>query len=244
MNKLKKIHYIWLGGKPKPRKILDCIDSWHHFMPDWEIIEWNESNLNLNVNKYCREAYNNKMYAFAADVLRFKILYDEGGLYFDTDVMMLKSFETLVENNIAFVGFEDFCVNPGQVLFTNERHNFLFRDMLLIYDELSFFNVDGSYNIVPVGIRFSKLLEKYGFQYINQYQNLGVIIIFPRTYFCPENDIGSINDYSNNTYSRHLFYASWKPFSYRFKIAIKRFFYRTFGTKNINKLKDLLKWHT
>lgn len=77
---VQKTHYIWLGNKDKPSIIKKCFRTWRKMMPDWEIIEWNETNLNIDINKYCLQAYDARKYAFAADILRFDILYREGGL--------------------------------------------------------------------------------------------------------------------------------------------------------------------
>ena len=90
MEATKTIHYIWLGGKKKPKVIKRCIKSWKKNMPGWKVKEWNESNIDVNLCDYCMEAYQLKKYAFVADVLRFYILYREGGLYFDTDVKLLR----------------------------------------------------------------------------------------------------------------------------------------------------------
>lgn len=160
----KTIHYIWLGGKKKPRVIRKCISSWKKNMPDWEIKEWNESNLDVNVCDYCKEAYKSHRYAFAADVLRFYILYNEGGLYFDTDVKLLKSIEPLVEEYEAFTGYEYARVAPGLVLYARHRNNKIFAEMLDQYYH-NHYLIDGKENKKVVGEYLSEILEKYGFKY-------------------------------------------------------------------------------
>ena len=82
----KTIHYCWFGRNPLPSLAIKCIASWKKYLPDYEIKEWNEDNFDVNVIPYTREAYAAKKYAFVSDYARFKILYEEGGLYFDTDV--------------------------------------------------------------------------------------------------------------------------------------------------------------
>ena len=86
----KKIHYCWFGKNPKPQKILDCIDSWRKFLPEYVIIEWNEKNFDISQNMYAREAYEAQKYAFVSDFARLKILYDEGG------TLILKSCKILI----------------------------------------------------------------------------------------------------------------------------------------------------
>ena len=92
----KKIHYIWFGGNPKTELILKCIESWKKYMPDYEIIEWNESNFTFD-NAYAKEAYENKKYAFVSDYARLKVVYEYGGIYLDTDVELVKSLQPLLE---------------------------------------------------------------------------------------------------------------------------------------------------
>lgn len=85
----KVIHYCWFGGKPKPELIVKCIESWHRFLPDFEIREWNESNFDVNFCKFSADAYAAKKWAFVSDVARLKLIYDHGGIYMDTDVELL-----------------------------------------------------------------------------------------------------------------------------------------------------------
>lgn len=99
------IHYCWFGGKEIPMQYQAYIDSWKKYCPDYEIKEWNESNFNINCCSYVKEAYNAKKWAFIADYARFFILYNYGGIYFDTDVELLRPIDTLVENG-NFMGLE------------------------------------------------------------------------------------------------------------------------------------------
>ena len=86
----KVIHYCWFGGNPLPESAQKCIASWRKFLPDYEIKEWNESNFDVNAIPYTAQAYAAKKYAFVSDYARFSILYDNGGLYFDTDVEVIR----------------------------------------------------------------------------------------------------------------------------------------------------------
>ena len=95
----KYIHYCWFGGKPLPEIAVKCIQSWKKFFPDYKIIEWNEDNFDLNSCDYCREAYEAKKWAFVSDYARFKILAEYGGIYFDTDVEVIKSFDDILQND-------------------------------------------------------------------------------------------------------------------------------------------------
>ena len=116
----KVIHYCWFGRNPLPTSAQRCIASWRIFLPDYEIKEWNEDNFNVNIIPYTQQAYEAKKYAFVSDYARFWVLYHYGGLYFDTDVEIIKSFDDIVDNG-AFMGLEidgtkegsKIAINPG-----------------------------------------------------------------------------------------------------------------------------------
>src|SRR5574344_1059503 len=95
----KIIHYCWFGNNPKSEEIQKYINSWKTYMPDYEIIEWNESNFDVNKLKYTKQAYEMKKYAFVSDVARIEALYEYGGIYFDTDVEVFKSFDNKLNNS-------------------------------------------------------------------------------------------------------------------------------------------------
>lgn len=96
----KKIHYCWFGNNEKPECILQCIESWKKFCPDYEIIEWNESNYDIDALEYTRQAYDAKKWAFVSDVARLKVVYDHGGIYMDTDVEILDNIDRYLENEM------------------------------------------------------------------------------------------------------------------------------------------------
>ena len=95
----KKIHYCWFGGKEMPNKDKKCIESWRKYCPDYEIIEWNESNYSLDKCKYMKDAYKEKKWGFVPDFARFDIIYNEGGIYMDTDVELISSLDDLLSNS-------------------------------------------------------------------------------------------------------------------------------------------------
>ena len=102
----KKIHYIWFGKGEKNERVKHCIESWKKYLPDYEIIEWNEDNFDINYNDFTKSAYENKKWAFVSDVARLWVLYNEGGIYMDTDVEVYKPLDEFL-NNEGFTGFED-----------------------------------------------------------------------------------------------------------------------------------------
>ena len=98
----KIIHYCWFGRNPLPQSAIKCINSWKKFFPDYEIKEWNEQNFDVNIIPYTSEAYQAKKYAFVSDYARMWVLYNYGGIYFDTDVEVIKPMKDIVENDLLW----------------------------------------------------------------------------------------------------------------------------------------------
>ena len=101
----KKIHFCWLSGEEYPPLIKHCLDTWKRVLPDYEIILWDTNRFDINSVQWVKEAFEAKKYAFAADYIRVYALYTEGGIYLDSDVEMLKSFNPLLKYS-SFIGFE------------------------------------------------------------------------------------------------------------------------------------------
>lgn len=101
----KIIHYCWFGRNPLPPLAIKCIESWRKYLPDYEIKEWNEDNFDVNIIPYTAEAYAQKKYAFVSDYARFWILYKYGGIYFDTDVEVIRPLDDIIARG-GFMGFE------------------------------------------------------------------------------------------------------------------------------------------
>ena len=131
----KVIHYCWFGRNPKPASVEKCIKSWKKYCANYEIIEWNEDIFDVNMNVYTRSAYEHKKYAFLTDYARLLIIYKQGGVYFDTDVELIKSIDDLL-NDKSFFGFENNeYVNTG-LGFGAEKGNEIVKLMLEEYNDL------------------------------------------------------------------------------------------------------------
>ena len=102
----KVIHYCWFGGQPLDSRGKKCLESWKKYFPNYEIIQWNENNFDVSRLDFMSQAYKDKKWAFVSDVARLLIVYENGGLYFDTDVEVIRSIDDLLEND-AFFGFEN-----------------------------------------------------------------------------------------------------------------------------------------
>lgn len=201
-----KIHYCWFGKGPKSPLILKCIDSWKHFMPDYEIIEWNEDNIELN-NAYANEAYNAKKYAFVSDYVRLKVVYEHGGIYLDTDVEILKNLQPLLDCG-GFIGFEHTNTITSGLGFAAKKHSIAVKAMLDSYSDIHFYN-NGKFDLTPCPFRNTQSLKKLGLIPNNTKQLVGDIIVYPKDYFCPKDcDSGKIK-ITPNSYTIHHYGYSW-----------------------------------
>lgn len=209
----KKIHYCWFGGKPLPEDAKKCIASWRRYFPDYEIIEWNESKFDVNSIPYTAQAYEAKKYAFVSDYARFKILYEYGGLYFDTDVEVIKPFDDIVAAG-PFMGFETSCgrtigwVAPGLGLGAIPGMPF-YKEMLEKYASLSFRNSDGSLNLTTIVKYTTELLIAYGLKPDERIPTIAGIKIYPKEYFNPLDDNTGKLDLTSNTHSIHWYSKTW-----------------------------------
>lgn len=208
----KIIHYCWLnklGKKEYPLIVKECIDTWKEVLPDYEIIEWNQNNFDLNICPFIKEAYEVSKYAFVADYIRLYVLYNYGGIYLDTDVKVLKSFNDLL-NNKAFICFEGEDAIASSTIGT-EKNNYLIKYLLEYYNNRYFINSDGSFNMIANTSIFADLLKREGFLINNKFQKNQYITIYPREYFSPMNSITGEVNITKNTYAVHLFNGSWIP---------------------------------
>ncbi|MCQ5140772.1 glycosyltransferase family 32 protein [Enterocloster bolteae] len=243
----KKIHYCWFGGNPLPNTALKCIESWKKFFPDYEIIQWNEQNYDISKIRYIKEAYETKKYAFVSDYARFDVLYQYGGLYFDTDVEVIKAFDDIL-NTGAFMGCEidgdksdknSILVNPGLGL-AIEKGNPLYKEILDYYDTQSFFDFDGTVNTTTVVTRTTEILLQKGLKNINSIQKVEGITIYPKDYFNPRNNNTGKLKKTGDTHSVHWYSQSWVSQRERIKSRITRPFHRFFGDDCFDVLKRIL----
>ena len=209
----KVIHYCWFGGNPKPKLAEKCIKSWKKYCPDYEIIEWNESNFDVNVNRYCREAYEAKKWAFVTDYARLKILYEQGGFYFDTDVELRKSLDPLCKEH-GFCGIENstrcVMVNTGLGM-GSEPGVPLVKAILDSYEGVPFRKEDGTLDTTTCTVRNTEILKQYGYVEENKMQTVAGFTIYPTEYFSPMVMENAKLKVTKNTYSVHHYSLSWTP---------------------------------
>lgn len=213
----KVIHYCWFGDKRKPKLVRECIKSWEKYLPDYEIKEWNEKNSNLS-HPFVKEMYRLKKWAFVADYVRLKVIYENGGIYLDTDMMVLKSFNELLYNN-CFLGAEDLNYISAGIIGAASKNKFI-KDCLAKYDDLGLnLNVNFAEITIP-RIITQTYRESYGFKI-----NFEFIIanneikIYPPIYFYPlpfenKHDLNGYKKYiKNESFAIHLWDSSWIEYS-------------------------------
>lgn len=209
----KIIHYCWFGRGSKPELALKCIESWKKWCPDYQIIEWNEDNFDINSNRYVKEAYEAKKYAFVTDYVRLYAMYTVGGIYMDTDVMVLKSLDEYLVHD-AFSGFENMEKIPTGIM-ASVQGQATIGQLLKYYDTASFYRSDGTLNMTTnVEIITDMMLPK-GFVPNGKYQVIDGFAIYPQNVFCPDHKKLSDPVYMLNTATIHYFAGSWKSESMR-----------------------------
>ncbi len=225
----KIIHYCWFGGNPLPEETKRYIESWKKYCPDYEIKEWNEKNFDVNSNTYVREAYENKKWAFITDYVRLYALYNEGGLYMDTDVELIKSPDSFLSCT-AFSGFEDETHIPT-ALMGSENHGEWVGYLLSYYDDRHFVKPDGTFDNTTNVITITNMTkEKYNIELNNTYQNIeGILTMYPKDYFCPKSyETGNIA-LTDNTVSIHHFNGSWFGSLENLYLKKQKYYYSKYG---------------
>jgi mannosyltransferase OCH1-like enzyme len=217
----KIIHYCWFGRGEKPELAKKCIASWKKFCPDFEIREWNEDNCDYLTMPFMAEAYAAKKYAFVSDVMRLVVLEQYGGVYFDTDVEVVRDISPLL-NDEGFIGFENNrFVNSGQVM-AAVPHQPIVQAMIDEYKKLHYMQPDSS--AMPVGCPRlnSDVLERFGLIRNGQEQIVAGIHVYPDDYFNPMDSTTGKLTKTENTYSIHWYSMSWLPKRTQMKAKLGR----------------------
>lgn len=240
----KIIHYCWFGGD-KPKSVLDCINNWKEKLPDYEIVEINEYNKELfDVEKEClnnlwfKTCYENKMWAYVADYARLKVLYEQGGVYFDTDITVEKDITELLEKRKLVLGWEDrFSINIAVGVAV--AGNPLIKEILDFYkDEIWQSKL---YTIPQIVTHVIK--KHYELNPSTEITENDDILILPPEYFYPIPFINPGKEkekyITNKTYCVHWWSATWvKPnigyfMKYKHKIKLDKLLNLCFEKKSI-----------
>ena len=239
----KVIHYCWFGRNPLPPLAIKCLESWKKYLPDYTIKEWNEDNFDVNIIPYTKEAYAAKKYAFVSDYARFWILYKYGGLYFDTDVEVIRPMDDIIargpfmgcENEVKDNGAMALAVAPGLGLGVNPGLG-LYKEMLDLYETLHFIKDGGGLNTTTVVEYTSKLLYKHGLEDKSEIQCVGGVYIYPKEYFCPMDFYTKKLVITHRTVAIHHYSASWQtPI-----MKLKSMFARLLGKRLTNMIIEII----
>lgn len=231
----KIIHYCWFGGNPLPYEVKQCIKSWKKYAPDFEIIEWNETNFDVKAHAFSEKAYKEKAWAFVSDYARLRVVYDHGGVYLDTDVELLKPINKLLDHSF-YIGVQQGNEFPTTGLgFGAEKESVIVKEMMEQYDSVQFNKAEMKTFACPY--LNSKVLYKYGYVYSDEIWKKNDVYVYPPKYFDPLSPGDSENLMCNDTYSIHHYSASWTSKSY----VLRRRLFRFVGEHNIHKIKMLLK---
>lgn len=256
----KTIHYCWFGRNPLPESAQRCIASWRKFFPDYQIIEWNEDNFDVNAIPYTAQAYAARKYAFVSDFARFQILYDHGGLYFDTDVEVIAPMDDIIARG-PFMGFEidpkaeqagrdgacgavapglGLGVNPGLGLAAPAGLG-LYAEIIEAYKSMQFTRNDGSFNTEYAVVRLTTdTLLRHGLQNAPGIQQVAGVYIYPADYFNPFDDATGRLHKTANTRSIHWFSKTWCDVS-PWRTRIARIAHRFLPLSFCAKVKRLFK---
>lgn len=193
----KIIHYVWVGNNPKPKNIKKCMKTWKKHLKDYEIIEWNESNFDINSHPFVKKAYEAKKWAYVSDYIRMYAIYNYGGIYLDTDVLVLDNFDKFLDNKV-FVGFERENY-PFTAVFGAEKKNKFIKKLLDYYDNLDAYNFDfENNNTISVS---NILINEYGCSKENKEQLLkDGIKVYKDDVLCNP---------SKNSTAVHIFTGTW-----------------------------------
>lgn len=155
----KTIHYVWVGGSEKPKNIRKCMKTWKR-LKGYSFVEWNENNFDINSHPFVKKAYENKQWAFVSDYIRFYVIYHEGGVYFDTDIIVIDTIDEML-NNDAFVGFESKQYPFTAVFGAKKNHNFC-KKVLDYYDSIDINQTNFSFNDNNTLSISDLLIKEYG----------------------------------------------------------------------------------
>ena len=203
----KVIHWCWFGRGKKSPLVEKCVESWKVHLPDWQIKEWNEDNFDVHSNLYVEEAYQEKKWAFVTDYVRLYALYNEGGVYMDSDVEVLKPLDRFLED-CAFTGYESSGAAVTGIM-ASEKNGKWIGDLLDYYQGRHFIGPNGvedMANVIPI----TRIMKAHGMRLDKNEEDVqGYVHLYPADYFCPKQWHTNEILLTNNTYAIHHFTGTW-----------------------------------
>lgn len=230
----KKIHYCWFGKAEKPKNVKKCIASWREKLIGYEIIEWNESNFHVDGCPYTAEAYRAGKYAFVSDVARLQALYEYGGIYLDTDVMVYRDFDAIL-NQECVLGFEEKQYIATSFMACQPQNPFI-GEFIGYYQTAVFGDFKTNVQVI------TELLEAKGLRRDNMRQVLdGKILVLPQEYFSPYDYINCKMNKTEHTICAHLYFVSWAKRREKINRVVKAVLVRLIGVKGLVGLRGILR---
>lgn len=229
----KIIHYCWFGGKPLPSDVLKCIKTWKKYCPDYEIKRWDESNFNVKAHPFMKAAYEAKAWAFVSDYARLKVIYDNGGIYLDTDVELIKNLDFLLKNP-CYIGIQqnELLCTTG-LGFGAEKSSPIVKKMMDCYDTITFYEQEKSTFACPW--LNDRVIRSYGAISNEKITYLEAVTIYPPSFFDPLSTGNTPNLLCNDTVSIHHYAATWAGNKQRWKRKIAR----AIGEVNVQNIKKI-----
>lgn len=231
----KVINYCWFGGNELPKETKKCIESWKKYCPGYQIVEWNESNFDIHCHPFVESAYNSKAWAFVSDYARLKVIYDNGGIYLDTDVKVLKNLDFLLQNEM-YVGIQqqgEYC-NTGLGFGAYKQHPIV-KQMMEKYDGLKY--SDDVKEKIACPYLNDSVIKENGYIFSNDIKRLKNMTVYPPKYIDPIAPGDTCNLLCNDSFSVSLYSASWTSKSNR----IKRKIFNLIGQDRVNAIKKIIK---
>lgn len=236
----KVIHYCWFGGNPLPELAVKCIASWKKYLPEYEIIEWNESNFNLDEYIFAKQALANRKFAFVSDVCRLHALKYHGGIYMDTDVEVLKPLDAFL-HHAAFSGFENDDFVPTGIM-ASEKDAVWTTEMLDYYHNKPFVKENGEFEMTSNTSIITDLMLQKGFVMNNKFQELkDYVAFYPNDYFCPKSYKTGRIELTSNSACIHHFAKSWIAPHEKWKNTLKMKLMGILGPERVQKIINLFK---
>lgn len=239
----KKIHYCWFGTQPLSKTIEKCIESWTTHLPDFELILWNETNSDLN-HPFAQQALKDKKWAFVSDYVRLKVLSEQGGIYLDTDMLMLKGFSELL-NQQCFVGLESEKFISCGVIAAEKNHPYIL-NCLQHYDSVDVLKPIKYRDLIIPKIFTSVFKTVYKTETLAARQYDDILVLDVNSFYPYPNPNPNLrkqdDDYlkyvTDDSYAVHLWARSWKGYN-EFQLIHQRRYLKAFAViiNNGNKKK-------
>lgn len=241
----KIIHYCWFGPNEKPKSVNKYIEGWKEKLPGYEIKAWNESNFDIECCEYVKQAYEANKFAFVSDVSRLTALYEYGGVYFDTDVEVLKSIDILMNRyeSDVILGFEEKEWVCTSTLIANKKSK-LIRDFLNSYQNRKFIKETGTFDMKTNVEVLTEMLTAVGLKMDGTLQKLEwkgeSITILPQFYLSPYDYINCVDKSTEESFTRHNFDISWGKRTEWIKKFVKSLVSKILGPEFLPKLRRVL----